>query len=482
MIRVLENEFYYLDNFQRVLDWIAERYADLLVDEEQAFIAAFPSLPRPARALFVRLVMRKGVLFRASKLNYAEIGCPVEAAPCLLPSGWIEHDPVLTPSTNCSTCWPSPSWSRPSASAGALKNARKAEQLEALLLDAAHADAARFLALGRPWNDLALRLLVPAPVRPPAPAFLRQPAARTGPNSCCPTWACSATRKSNSRRPRAVSAPGATSSTTCACTPARSATTPAKRPPILPDVLAASPAGGFDNPWLDSRRERLLFQLGQLFEKEKDWDQAYATYAGCRYPARADGRSGCWKSTSRFAPRLRAVRRAQAAPESDAERQHLLRLGPRLARKLGHPGSRTRRRPPAVRLDLELPFPLEEKRVEGVVLRTPVARRGARVLRREQPGQHPVRPAVLARPVRRHPRRLLPSLPPRPADLYNADFYQRRRAEFAPAWPSSTRRPPRRHPRHLRRKARPAIALRDPGTGSDARSSNWRWTASRPRT
>ena len=27
MIKVLENEFYYLDNFQRVLDWIAERYA-----------------------------------------------------------------------------------------------------------------------------------------------------------------------------------------------------------------------------------------------------------------------------------------------------------------------------------------------------------------------------------------------------------------------------------------------------------------------
>jgi hypothetical protein len=71
MIRVLENEFYYLDNFQRVLDWIAERYADLLDDEEQAFIAAFASLPRPAQALFVRMVMRKGSLFRASKLNYA---------------------------------------------------------------------------------------------------------------------------------------------------------------------------------------------------------------------------------------------------------------------------------------------------------------------------------------------------------------------------------------------------------------------------
>jgi hypothetical protein len=51
MIRVLENEFYYLDNFQRVLDWIAQRYADLLDDDEQAFIAGLrrscPALRRP---------------------------------------------------------------------------------------------------------------------------------------------------------------------------------------------------------------------------------------------------------------------------------------------------------------------------------------------------------------------------------------------------------------------------------------------------
>ena len=48
MNRVLENAFYYLDNFQSVLDWIGERYRDLLTDEEQAFIAAFPALPQPA--------------------------------------------------------------------------------------------------------------------------------------------------------------------------------------------------------------------------------------------------------------------------------------------------------------------------------------------------------------------------------------------------------------------------------------------------
>ena len=96
MIRVLENEFYYLDNFQRVLDWIGERYRDLLLEDELAFLAAFPALPQNARALFVRMVMRKGNLFRASKLVYAEIGCPVEASSHLLATGWVEADPTMS--------------------------------------------------------------------------------------------------------------------------------------------------------------------------------------------------------------------------------------------------------------------------------------------------------------------------------------------------------------------------------------------------
>src|SRR4051812_16579438 len=95
MNKVLDNPFYYLENFQRVLDWIGERYADLLADDELDFIGRFATLPQPARALLVRMVMRKGALFRASKLSYAEIGNPVDAARHLLPTGWISHDPVL---------------------------------------------------------------------------------------------------------------------------------------------------------------------------------------------------------------------------------------------------------------------------------------------------------------------------------------------------------------------------------------------------
>ena len=73
----------------------AQRYADLLSAEETQFIGAFAALPLPSRALFVRLVMRKGCLFRASKLNYPEIGDTRAAAQPLLATGWVEADPAI---------------------------------------------------------------------------------------------------------------------------------------------------------------------------------------------------------------------------------------------------------------------------------------------------------------------------------------------------------------------------------------------------
>ena len=92
----LDNPFYYLDNFEKVLDWIAVRYSDLLDEPELAFLTSFGALPRAGRALFVRMVMRKGSVFRASKLSYAEIGSLAEAAQPLVALGWVSSDPVLT--------------------------------------------------------------------------------------------------------------------------------------------------------------------------------------------------------------------------------------------------------------------------------------------------------------------------------------------------------------------------------------------------
>ena len=64
---------YYLDNFTRVLDAAGTLYADLLAPEERAFAENFRRFSLDARRLYVRLITRKGPLFRSDKLAYAEI-------------------------------------------------------------------------------------------------------------------------------------------------------------------------------------------------------------------------------------------------------------------------------------------------------------------------------------------------------------------------------------------------------------------------
>jgi hypothetical protein len=87
--------FYYLANFERALGWLDARCADLFDAAEQRFVQGFGALPRASRALFVRMLMRKGPQFRASKLDYAEIGCPRVAAAPLIEAGWLDGTPLL---------------------------------------------------------------------------------------------------------------------------------------------------------------------------------------------------------------------------------------------------------------------------------------------------------------------------------------------------------------------------------------------------
>ncbi|HCP31142.1 MAG TPA: nuclease, partial [Pseudomonas sp.] len=65
----VEDPLYYLHNFRQVLCWVGQRYADLLDLSEQAFIATFAELDAPAQAIMVRMVMRKGELFRDDRLQ-----------------------------------------------------------------------------------------------------------------------------------------------------------------------------------------------------------------------------------------------------------------------------------------------------------------------------------------------------------------------------------------------------------------------------
>ena len=83
---------YYLSNFSFLLDWVWERYSDVLNDTERLFVQSFKQLDRDAQCLLVRLSSRKGPLFRRDKLHYPEIESLDFAARKLMDSGILLGD------------------------------------------------------------------------------------------------------------------------------------------------------------------------------------------------------------------------------------------------------------------------------------------------------------------------------------------------------------------------------------------------------
>ncbi|MES2150764.1 MAG: VRR-NUC domain-containing protein [Pseudomonadota bacterium] len=360
MVNVLDNPFYYLDNFQRVLDWIATRYDDLLVDEERRFIATFGDVPRPARALFVRMVMRKGTLFRASKLNYAEIGCTLDAAQQLLPTGWIVNDPELSLDALFELL-SKPELATVFGLSQHQKGARKAEQLAALradFTDQRHfsswfrdAPDALFEIVVKPLCD-RLRLIFFGNLRQDWTEFVlselgtyRYEAVDFSPSSRGFRQRSDVEHYLELHRCRervdAGEAPAG--------------------------VLRDLPAAKNDNAWLASRRERLLFQIGQQFEKRQAWSEAHQVYARCTLPGARARAIRMLEKDARFDAALALLELAQAAPENEAESMQLQRMAPRLLRRSGRASRPAAPQPPQHRFELVLPLPQHDWWVEGVV-------------------------------------------------------------------------------------------------------------------
>ena len=425
MRKVLENEFYYLENFHRVLEWIARRYGDLLSDDEQAFIGGFPALPRPSRALFVRMVMRKGTHFRASKLNYPEIGCPVDAARHLLPTGWIVDDPVLALDELFELLL-KPEICAAFQLAPHEKNARKADQREALRTRCG--DARPFSRwygdsgdrvygiLVKPLCD-RLRLIFFGNLRQDWTEFVLSDLGvfRFEQVAFSPSSRAFRTRRDVDDY---LALHG--------CKERFRAGEP------LADVLAALPAEPFDNAWLDGRRQKLMFEVAQHVEKQQDWTGAFALYARCDYPGARGRAIRVLEKDGQFGPAHALLERARQAPESEAEHQLLLRIGARLHRKLGLEQQAAQRKPDVARLDLRLPMPPAQDAwwVEGVV-RDHLAREEAPVFYVENTLINalfgllcwnaifcPI-PGAFFHPFHRGP-----------ADLMSADFHRRREDQF----------------------------------------------------
>lgn len=359
MIRTLENRFYYLDNFHTVVNWIGERYDGLLDDSERDVISRFVTLPQASRALLVRMVMRKGELFRSGKLRYEEIGDTRLAAAPLIDAGWVDGDPLLTldelfallTRTEIESLFRT----------GVPKAARKTEQLETLrgAFPAArpftqwhpHADECvyrlrigelcdrlRLMFFGNLHQDWTAFVLSDLGVyryeKVAFPASAQAFRSRQDVDAYLHLYRC-----------RERFEAGET----------------------VESVLADIPAEPLTNDWLEQRRAKLLFQVAQQAERLQEWDLALRLYTGIRYPEARVRTIRVLELSGRHDAALALAQEAANAPESDAEHQQLQRMLPRLQRRLGLPKPPARKPPPVTRIDLQLPLPQDDYRVEELV-------------------------------------------------------------------------------------------------------------------
>ena len=362
MSAISPNSFYYLDNFQRVLEWIEQRYNDLLTSEERVFIKQFHSLPQQSCALLVRMIMRKGTVFRASKLCYDEIGCPDQAALPLIEYGWLERDPVMSldeifgllKKAEVATAF------RLNAQN---KTARKQDLLVALRDEFSEArsfstwypqstecayrvsitawcERLRLMFFGnlhQSWSefvlsDLGIYRYEQVEFLPSSRGF----SSRQDVDDYLHLYKC---------RERF------------------------DQGDYLDDILPDIPTKRFTNAWLEERRNKLLFRFAQQYERCMEWESALDIYCRCSYPGSRLRAIRVMERYEKIDAACNLARIASQAPESEAEQQALRRMMPRLYRKLGNANSPVRagKRPAVERIDLTLPYPMQPATVEHIV-------------------------------------------------------------------------------------------------------------------
>jgi len=91
----VNDPLYYLHNFLTALNWVLQHSKDLLSRDEQQQTDIFLSLDIPSQALLLRMVMRKGELFRLSSLHYTEIADLSQALRQLQVHQFCEINPAL---------------------------------------------------------------------------------------------------------------------------------------------------------------------------------------------------------------------------------------------------------------------------------------------------------------------------------------------------------------------------------------------------
>ncbi|NPT43562.1 VRR-NUC domain-containing protein [Paraburkholderia sp. 1N] len=373
---------YYLLNFERALAWLAERYDDLLDAHEHGFLRDFAALPQPSRALLVRMLMRKGTLFRSSRLSYDEIGCPLQAVAPLAALGWVDTEPGLTlddlfalttrpelllifadaialiPGAKSlrkpdlletlrpfyegggegeggergATAYPLSTWhSQPTDRVFHVAIAPLCERLRLMFFGNLQQDWSEFV-----LADLGVFQYEKVAFAPSSRAFQQR-------GDVDVYLALHECREALEWLPTGDAEAEA-----------------------IDELVAVIAAIDTSNPWLETRRAKLLFRIGQHCERQQNWPAALAVYARCAWPGARHRRLRVLERSEQFDDAFALATQAAAKPESEEEAQRVARMLPRLQRKRGERVARVAAARPVERSTLVLPRPDASQPVEYV--------------------------------------------------------------------------------------------------------------------
>jgi hypothetical protein len=342
--------FYYLENFRRLLDWLSRRYEDLLAPEERRFTETFSALPLESAALLVRMITRRGDLFRSRRLVYAEIGCPRAAAGALIEAGLIEPQPPVS-WTELQRLLTRLELAALFEISAAVRRSPKSQLIEHLqarceaphalsvwssrtgeavyrLSVAALCERLRIVFFGnfrQDWSEFVLTDLgIYRYETVDIDARARPFRSRAEIDQFCSLYAC--------REQLQAGAPAQ-------------------------QVLEQIPAPLPDCEWIEARRQRLVFHTAQQLEKAGQWSEALAAYLGCNEAnaqmraVRVLERQGLWQQAW---DRLSSL---DPGCSSEPLRQLSDRMRRRLGRKLGCAAETNRGQAAWPTLRVELPRP-----------------------------------------------------------------------------------------------------------------------------
>jgi hypothetical protein len=327
--------FYYLENFCMALGWLRQRYADLLSEAEHDFIARINELPRESAALLVRMIGRKGDLFRTAKLRYAEIGCPSEAAAALIELGWVDCRPILT-LAELGRLLRKFELQRAFDIPGAACFARKPELLQRLgagpvpprtlvewwpeapdviyrLVVNPMCERLRLLFFGnfrQDWSQFVLAELgIFKYEKVPCDAATRAFHTRDHIDAFHALFLCRQQMEESDD---------------------------------IEGLLSMLPPSVSDNEWLEERRRKLHFRIAQHCERRRDFPRALQIYRECGYAGARLRVVRLLERLERLAEALQLASRVRDEPADEVEAQQVSRMWPRLQRKAGLTPQRSR--------------------------------------------------------------------------------------------------------------------------------------------